>query len=288
MRKNAIVFATLVSAALLAACGPSGPARPQLKQVDFSDGSRVQLTYDGDRLSTLRALDDEGRVVRDGTATYDGVQLKTFSVGEPGKTASQYSYTYDSSGRLTKVAMANSGSTYTYDVTYSDGRISRTELAIVGGGISATTKVDYSYTETNQLKERKTSTVSVFPIIGTVVAMSTETFSYASDTGLLEEVLVNNGDTNTIYEFTFDAQGRLSEVVGGGETYSADYGTDGNISRTTLESNGSITFTSYAYNSGTVSGVLAKPMVNFGELFDMAGRTLPTDQVYVSSGLMGL
>jgi hypothetical protein len=77
-------------------------------------------------------------------------------------------------------------------------------------------------------------------------------------------------------------------VVGGGETYSADYGTDGNISRTTLESNGSITFTSYAYNSGTVSGVLAKPMVNFGELFDMAGRTLPTDQVYVSSGLMGL
>lgn len=281
MRNLGIVFAMLS----LAACG-GGPARPQVKEIGGSDGSKVQMTYDAEKLTSVRSVDKNGTVTSSATVTYDAAQLKTFSLTS-GSSTSVYTYAYDDAARLTSVDMTSGNSSYAFDATYSEGRISRTELKIVSGGASTDATTEYSYNAAGQVSERKTTTLWTLIISG--VTRTTETFTYDPTTGLLKEISSKTDDNNpTLYQFTFDTSGRISKVVGGGDTYTVDYGTDGYASKTTLENGGNISYRTYTYGTGSALGVLANPLINYGELWDMAGKTLPTDQVYVSSSLMGL
>ncbi|MGC4119110.1 MAG: hypothetical protein QM765_32000 [Myxococcales bacterium] len=153
--------------------------------------------------------------------------------------------------------------------------------------MSIDTTTEYEYTDAGQLKTRDSTAIWTILISGTT--RTVETFTYATDTGLLKEISSQTGNENPVlFAFTFDTSSRLSKIVGGGSTYTVEYGTDGNVDRTTEEHNGTITYREYTYNGGSVAGILANPMVQYGELFDMAGRPLPTDQVYLTSGLMGL
>ncbi|HEY3446319.1 MAG TPA: hypothetical protein VGK67_08130 [Myxococcales bacterium] len=288
MRNPTLVFASLATSALLAACGSGGPARPQVKQIDYSDGTRVMMTYTGDLLATVKTVNKDGAVDSDATVAYVAGRLTTFSVGAPGKVPTAYAYIYDEQGRLSRISANTTNSAYTYTATYSQGLISRTDLSLVGGGVTTTVATTYTFdTATQKLQQTQTTTnMVVFGI--PVNSLTTSIYTYDVSTNLLKTVQVTGGDSSTLYDFSYDTSSRLSKVVGGGSTYTLEYGTDGYISRSNYTNNGNASFKSYTYQSGTVTGVLANPLIQFGDLFDMGGRELPYDQVYVSSSLMGL
>lgn len=270
---------SLVLALALALCACGGPAHPRLSQLNYQDGSRVLMTYAGDKIATAKALDADGKVTSDLMFVYVGDKISSVTITGSGSSAVTYTYTY-LDGRLVSVTAKD----YNHNITYLDGKVSKSVLSIGSGSTSMTTTVDYTYLNGRLYQRANTFTGTLGGLSFT--SSSTDTFVFDGD-GRLATITTTTKDSTKAATFAYDANGRLMKVVDGDETYTLEYLND-RVSRTTTTKGGSSTSVSYAYESGDVTGIYATPLVSNGNLFDAGGKLLPQDQLYFTSTLLGL
>ncbi len=287
MRTTTAVVAALLVSGLLAACS-SGPARPQVEEIADSNGTRVMMTYEADRLKTVKIVDRNGSVSSEAVASYEGALLNSLSVTESSETPIVYDYTYDEAGLLTKIAAASGNWTYSNTFSYVNGLLARTVVSDFSGNLGSTTTTEYEYVNgTTQIERTSETEVGSFGSFS-VTSHSVSAYTY-DESNLLESIQVTDDNNNpTLYEFSYDEARRLEKVARGTNTYTLEYGEDGLVKRTNYQSGDNSSWSTYTYGTGAVSGIVANPLVSFGSKFDLAGVALPTDQVFVTSSLMGL
>jgi len=274
---NKTTLAVLSCAALLSACN-GGPARPQLTEMTHSDGSRVLLTYDGDKLTTMKAFDKDGKAA--GESTYQFIGNNISSVTHQGSNGAVviYSCTY-LDGRLSAISGSGANFSYNLSVTYAEGRVARTLANTTSGEITVTQDRTSTYNGGRLTQQTESGSVKM----GGLSASSTATSTYAyDDKNRVTTITRIEGTDSDVSLFSYDDAGLLVKVVNGDTTNTLEY-KDGKVVRTTSQSKSDTSFLDYTYANGDVAGWIGNPLVSSGELFDLAGRQVPQDQVYLGS-----
>ena len=205
-----------------------------LEQLAYSNGDRVQYTYDTKgRLTQQRyedntyvsyKYDNSGALAR----TYDsarGIKTTYFydltdrlvgyvEADIPGNFEHSVGYTYDDINNLTALVERINGSTYTTSYTYdTDNRIT----SVTNGNASKSYTYD-SYGRAWTLTTKHNGTT-----------VKTDTFDFMprgttnQTSSQIKTHTVNIGGINTVYTYTYDANGNITSITGGGNTVTYAY-----------------------------------------------------------------
>lgn len=272
MHMSKLFLTAALAAGPLSACssGESGRAAVKPAEIEITSTNagattivRYEIEYAGGG-SHIQEITRSTNGTVDGRFewTYEGDQVARidFTDADGDRTTTELDYEQD---RLARRVLTMANETYTDQFEYDDARDGRLdEITSTWGDGNLLTVLDYD--DAGRL-EKMTITDGNDTLA--------DELDYDAEGRIDRATTLFGTSLIELYDFAYDPEGRIEEIVGDGVRVSVSYDGQGRVEEVERFQDGDTVRFRYTYESGSVRGISFVPETPFGYFFDLRGAS---------------